>query len=122
MIQLVLDFGPEPYRFLYCPAANDPIFDTALYKRARERREEFDELSRRRQWKELIRRQRGRCASCNRRVRPLQIDHHAAVINGGDNSPSNLRLLCRTCHDLKTSMDMLIYQQRTERLIRSSML
>ena len=46
----------------------------------------------------------GKCAGCRRyfseRLKP-QIDHILAVSKGGDNSPENLQLLCRSCNSSK---------------------
>lgn len=47
------------------------------------------------------------CSVCGARVRyGAQIDHTKALINGGENRESNLRLLCKTCHAPKTRSDV----------------
>src|SRR6185437_16984940 len=77
-------------------AANDPIFDSNLFKRAIVARELSGSLEEKSVWKLLMRRQRGRCAACSRHTRSVgrfEKDHHCALINGGDNSISNQRLL-----------------------------
>jgi len=35
-----------------------------------------------------------------------EFDHEKALINGGENRESNIRLLCRRCHGLKTKADV----------------
>lgn len=47
------------------------------------------------------------CANCGIRVRyGGQIDHIVALINGGENRESNLRLLCANCHKAKSRRDV----------------
>lgn len=61
----------------------------------------------------------GRCSVCSRRIggslRPVY-DHIIAIINGGENRESNLRLLCYDCHFEKTRADVheksMVYRRR----------
>lgn len=51
----------------------------------------------------------GKCQGCTRKLRPgedWQADHVIALINGGANRESNLRLLCDWCHKAKTAQDV----------------
>lgn len=55
--------------------------------------------------------QRGNCAECGRRIgvggEPFDADHTVALINGGTNVESNLRLVCRVpCHRAKSAADV----------------
>lgn len=47
--------------------------------------------------------QGGRCATPGCDGRPTRLDHVIRITEGGDNSRSNLQMLCVDCHDLKTS-------------------
>lgn len=50
-----------------------------------------------------------RCAECRRPIRPgdrWTCDHGKALINGGANRESNLRLLCEWCDPVKTAADV----------------
>ncbi len=56
----------------------------------------------------LLKRQDGKCAHCGLFFRDgdlMEIDHIIPKAKGGNNSYSNLQLLHRHCHDLKTVMD-----------------
>jgi 5-methylcytosine-specific restriction protein A len=51
----------------------------------------------------------GHCEVCTRKLAPgdkWQADHTRAVINGGANRESNLRLICDWCHKAKTAEDV----------------
>lgn len=53
--------------------------------------------------------QKGKCAHCCRTLRDTEageLDHIEALINGGENRESNLQLLCKPCHLLKTKVDV----------------
>lgn len=41
-----------------------------------------------------------RCLLCGA-SRPLTVDHHVAIVNGGTNDLTNLRTLCRPCNSRK---------------------
>jgi 5-methylcytosine-specific restriction endonuclease McrA len=47
------------------------------------------------------------CAVCLTPLRPslLEIDHIKAFVNGGDDSPENVRALCVPCHKVKSHAD-----------------
>lgn len=51
-----------------------------------------------------------RCQSCTRTIaegEPAAIDHVVALVNGGENRESNLRLVClKPCHRAKTKRDV----------------
>lgn len=46
------------------------------------------------------------CQVCGIATRIGQVDHIIALVNGGDNSDTNQRLLCVKCHDDKTRLDL----------------
>jgi 5-methylcytosine-specific restriction enzyme A len=50
----------------------------------------------------------GKCAECTRKLQAgrWQLDHIAALINGGKHCESNLQPLCTTCHAGKTKTDI----------------
>jgi 5-methylcytosine-specific restriction enzyme A len=48
----------------------------------------------------------GNCAICTARVTTANYDHAIALINGGAHRESNLRLLCVSCHKVKTRADV----------------
>lgn len=51
----------------------------------------------------------GRCEICGRKLGPAdkwQADHTIALINGGFNRESNLRVACDWCHGEKTKTDV----------------
>ena len=58
----------------------------------------------------LLDRQHMKCRHCGRaivgRLCPPQADHIFAIINGGENRESNLKMLCRECHADKTAGDL----------------
>ena len=123
MRQLTLDFGPEPFRFLYTEAANDPVYDSSLFRRAQEKRKELTSAERSRLKRSLFIAQRGRCAACAlhcSRCGHLELDHWVALINGGDNSASNFRLICQPCHRLKTSRDLALSAARRRPALTAS--
>ena len=53
---------------------------------------------------DLLKRQRGYCVYCRRRLRRIQshIDHILPVNQGGSNEPDNLQLLCAGCNVRKS--------------------
>ncbi|NEO54443.1 MAG: group II intron reverse transcriptase/maturase [Okeania sp. SIO3B5] len=56
----------------------------------------------------LLKRQKGKCASCGLHFRPtdlMEIDHIKPRSKGGDNTYKNKQLLHRHCHDTKTALD-----------------
>ena len=54
--------------------------------------------------------QSGNCAECKRRIgvggEAFDADHTVALINGGENRETNLRLVCTECHTAKTREDV----------------
>lgn len=51
----------------------------------------------------------GRCQICGRKIMlgdSWQADHIVALINGGENRESNLRVACGWCHRMKTKEDV----------------
>jgi len=59
------------------------------------------------------------CLEIRGKLRPAY-DHRIALINGGENRESNIRLLCVPCHATKTKSDVaeksMIYRKRTKNL------
>jgi len=51
-----------------------------------------------------LRQAAGRCEQCGKRAR-LQCDHIIPVSKGGTHHRSNLRALCKPCHDKKTGTE-----------------
>lgn len=57
----------------------------------------------------IFERAAGRCEICGRKLGPAdrwQADHTVALINGGENRESNLRVACDWCHSEKTKADV----------------
>lgn len=53
----------------------------------------------------------GACAICGVKITPAigsETDHITALINGGENRESNLQIVCKPCHKLKTKQDVAI--------------
>jgi len=62
--------------------------------------------------KEGVRRRDGnRCIICGS-THKLEVDHKRALMNGGDNLPTNLATLCDDCHTAKTRMDNSLRKKR----------
>ncbi|NER07086.1 MAG: HNH endonuclease [Okeania sp. SIO3C4] len=60
----------------------------------------------------LLKRQKGKCASCGLTFRPndlIEVDHIKPRSKGGDNIYKNKQLLHRHCHDSKTASDKKTY-------------
>ncbi len=54
---------------------------------------------------------KGCCATCSRKIasgEKWECDHHKALANGGENTESNLQVLCCWCHKRKTGDDVAI--------------
>ena len=50
----------------------------------------------------------GRCEACTKPIRAgerWEVEHTVALMNGGSNEPSNLRVICKNCHKPKTRDD-----------------
>ncbi len=57
----------------------------------------------------LLKRQKGKCASCGLNFRPtdlIEVDHIIPKSEGGDDTYKNKQLLHRHCHDVKTAKDL----------------
>ena len=64
----------------------------------------------------LLKRQKGKCASCGLHFRPtdiIEVDHIVPRSEGGDNTYKNKQLLHRHCHDVKTAEDLKAVNHRT---------
>lgn len=94
-------------------ATSDPVIDRAIamINEARERASRRAEIPRLRRdiqanYSRLFmlvgRRDGFRCAICGSSGGDLQIDHVVALVNGGDNDPENLQLLCASCNARKS--------------------
>ena len=46
------------------------------------------------------------CQSIGRTTAATQVDHIVALVNGGQDSVSNMQALCDECHRLKTADDL----------------
>ena len=70
------------------------------------RRVALDPLLKRAITDDLIKKQKGRCMYCGRKVaRDLfDLDHKNPVAKGGTNRKSNFQLLCRTCNTRKDAL------------------
>lgn len=59
----------------------------------------------------LFLKQEGRCTECGRKIgvggEPFDADHIIALVNGGENTEANLRLVCVSpCHRTKSAADL----------------
>jgi len=54
------------------------------------------------EWKAIVKRQRGRCASCGMK-RKLTVDHIIPLSRGGTNFAFNLQGLCTSCNSKKSA-------------------
>jgi 5-methylcytosine-specific restriction endonuclease McrA len=61
----------------------------------------------------VLRRDGNQCVICGSTLN-LEVDHKRALMNGGDNSLSNLATLCNDCHVIKTRMDNSLRRKREE--------
>ena len=65
----------------------------------------------------------GCCEECGRPLSPgdtWEPDHIKALINGGENRETNLRVICEWCHPAKTSRDVAeksdVYEKRSKHI------
>ncbi len=66
--------------------------------------------------KKIIERDGNKCVICGA-TKELEVDHMRALMNGGDNSPSNLACLCAYCNkSVVKSTDNSFRRQREKRL------
>jgi 5-methylcytosine-specific restriction endonuclease McrA len=98
-------------------AANDAVYGITIRER-----EPYDPLKDKSTREQLREAQGGKCAMCGHpppyRER-LQLDHRQALCNGGSNAYANLWLICRRCHEWKTSNDIVIWHDRMAREARA---
>ena len=55
--------------------------------------------------KEILKRQRGRCAYCRCKLKKYHVDHIHPLALGGTNWPNNLQILCAPCNLRKKDKD-----------------
>ena len=55
---------------------------------------------------EIVKNQKGRCASCGEKLKKIEFDHRKALANGGTNAVENFQALCPSCHQDKTSHEL----------------
>lgn len=67
--------------------------------------------------RELYKKQRGKCADCNRRLKKYQLDHITPLSKGGSNAIYNIQLLCPGCNRKKYSKDPIVHAQSLGRLL-----
>ena len=82
------------------------FFDIFEEEQPKNKRLALDPLWKKALTDELVKKQKGRCMYCGRRVgRDLfDLDHKNPVARGGTNRKSNFQLLCRTCNTRKGAM------------------
>ena len=82
------------------------FFDLFEEEKPKNKRVRLDPLMKKALTDELIKKQKGRCMYCGRKVgRDLfDLDHKNPVSRGGGNRKSNFQLLCRTCNTRKGSL------------------
>ena len=66
---------------------------------------------------ELYRKQRGRCAWCNKKIKAYHRDHRKSLHRGGNNSIHNIELLCGPCNLKKGAKDEIAWSNECGRLI-----
>lgn len=105
--QLSFDFGIDQV------AANDLIYSTKLFRKAKQHRAQFPSPESFRNWVLVMTRAKWKCENCKISYADslgLTIHHDEAIEIGGDpDCLANQFALCRRCHDLKTSQDALRY-------------
>jgi 5-methylcytosine-specific restriction endonuclease McrA len=68
--------------------------------------------------KELIRRQKGRCAYCSKSIRKgYHVDHVIPLARGGSNWITNIAMACARCNTSKGATDPIVFAQRLGRLL-----
>ena len=67
----------------------------------------------------LFLKRKGTCASCSQKIdagKAWDIDHILPLALGGMNEPNNLQILCKPCHQSKTSQSDIPRIAKTKRL------
>jgi len=67
----------------------------------------------------LFLKRKGTCASCSQKIdagKAWDIDHILPLALGGMNEPNNLQILCKPCHQAKTTKDDIPRIAKTKRL------
>jgi len=67
----------------------------------------------------LFLKRKGTCASCSQKIdagKAWDIDHIIPLALGGTNEPKNLQILCKPCHQSKTSQSDIPRIAKTKRL------
>ena len=68
--------------------------------------------------KELIRRQKGKCAYCSKSIRNgYHVDHVKPLARGGSNWITNIAVACARCNTSKGATDPIVFAQRLGRLL-----
>ena len=82
------------------------FFDLFEEEKPKNKRVALDPLLKKAITDELVKKQKGRCMYCGRKVgRDLfDLDHKNPVSRGGTNRKSNFQLLCRTCNTRKGAL------------------
>jgi 5-methylcytosine-specific restriction endonuclease McrA len=68
--------------------------------------------------REIVGKQKGRCAGCGKRLGDkYEVDHIQPLSRGGSNDPSNLQALCTPCNRHKSFRDPIVWAREQGRLL-----
>lgn len=56
--------------------------------------------------KQILKRFKGKCNYCKKKVLEFEIDHIRSLANGGNNDDNNLQVLCKSCHEDKCQTEI----------------
>lgn len=56
--------------------------------------------------KQILKRFKGKCNYCKKKVDSFEIDHIRSLANGGSNDDDNLQVLCKSCHEDKCQTEI----------------